>query len=302
MTKPTDSTNHSKAGQLHSPGSTLRLDGLVVAKARRLRLSHDIAQWSQRRGGAKPGLAVVLVGEDPASQVYVRNKIKACAEVGISSFHHHLRATAQQQELLELIAQLNHDPQVHGVLVQLPLPDHLNTREILQSLDPRKDPDGLTAENQGLLFMGSPRVIPCTPKGVVSILEHYQLPIAGSRAVVVGRSQIVGNPMAQLLTQANATVALCHSKTKDIGSYLKQADLVVVAAGQAQRWGREDFCRNAIVIDVGIHRRAEGMGVCGDVRFEELLGWARAVTPVPGGVGPMTITSLLENTFTLANG
>jgi methylenetetrahydrofolate dehydrogenase (NADP+)/methenyltetrahydrofolate cyclohydrolase len=278
----------------------LVLDGLQVSKARRQRLQQQIQEWPQEA----PGLAVILVGEDPASHVYVRNKVKACAEVGIHSFHHQLPKDATQGQLSALLAQLRADARVDGILVQLPLPAGLSSEKVLRELDPLKDADGLTTENIGLFFAGQPRVLPCTPKGVMSILEHYQIKVARKHAVVIGRSQIVGKPMAQLLLNADATVTICHSRTENIEEHSRRADLVVVAAGQPRRWGREAFRRGAVVIDVGIHRQVVTPGgpeqLCGDVRFEELEGWAEAATPVPRGVGPMTITSLLENTFHLA--
>lgn len=280
----------------------LRLDGKQVSAARRAVLKDKVRDFSQKTGHT-PGLAVVLVGDDPASQVYVGGKIKACAEVGLESYEHRLPETTSPSELKSLIDQLNSDNKVDGILVQLPLPKSLDADEVLTWIDPNKDVDGLTSSSMGLLWMGKPRAISCTPAGVMAILEHYKITVAGKTAVVVGRSNIVGKPMAHLLTQADATVTVCHSRTKDVSSHTKYADVVVVAAGRPRMLGKDDFKEGSIVIDVGIHRQPGSDGkskLCGDVRFEELEGWAQAATPVPGGVGPMTIAMLLENTLRLA--
>lgn len=280
----------------------IRLDGKEVSLARREKLKKELEAF-YRQTQVRPGLAVVLVGEDPASQVYVGGKVKACNEVGMASFKHHLSPQTTSDQLNTLIEELNRDPAVHGILVQLPLPKHLNEDQILGWLNPAKDVDGLKPESMGLLWVGKPMVTPCTPAGVMAILEHYHLPVSGLRAVVVGRSQIVGKPMAHLLSQADATVTICHSRTKDLRSHTREADLVVVAAGRPRMLGREDFKQGAIVVDVGIHRQPGAdvrSQLCGDVRYEELEGWAKAATPVPGGVGPMTITMLLENVLRLA--
>jgi len=266
------------------------LDGKAVAAARREILKQKIAQLP-----AKPGLAVVLVGEDKASQVYVGNKVKACHELGIESIEVKLPATVSEAELKKQIQALNENKQVHGMIVQLPLPKSLDSAKAIGWVDPHKDADCLTLENLGRLWAGTPRTIPCTPNGVMAILQHYKMDVSGMNAVVVGRSNIVGKPMAHLLSQANATVTICHSKTKNLREHLKRADLAVIAAGQPEFLGGEDFSKDAVVIDVGIHR-LEGR-LCGDVRFKELN--VRAATPVPGGVGPMTITMLMENTVRL---
>lgn len=278
------------------------LSGKEVVQARRKKIAEKVQQLKNNKG-ITPGLAVVLVGEDPASQVYVRNKAKACDEVGINSFEHKLPAETSADDLKKLIIELNNNKEVHGILVQLPLPKHLNTDEILQCIDPKKDPDALTTENMGLCWKGTPRVSACTPSGVMAILDYYKIEIAGKEAVVVGRSNIVGKPMAQLLLMADATVTLCHSKTKNLRKYTSQAEIVVVAAGRPLMLGKEDFKKGAVVIDVGMHRELiDGKTkLCGDVRFDELHDWVSAATPVPGGVGPMTITMLLENTFKLAS-
>ncbi len=277
----------------------LKLDGKAVSD----RTKQDVRQRSEKFKSIKgryPCLAVVLVGEDPASQVYVRNKEKACTEALIDSIKKTLPTTTRQSELLDLIQKLNQDPQVDGILVQFPLPPHLNQDEVLKVLSPEKDVDGLTFHALGLLWGGKGKVAPCTPKGVMTLLSHYKIEIAGKNAVVIGRSNIVGKPMAHLLVEADATVTICHSKTKDLRKFTQQADIVVVAAGKKEFLGKEDFKKGAVIIDVGIHGSGLGKGVTGDVRYHELNDWASAATPVPGGVGPMTIATLLENTLLLA--
>ncbi|RME15467.1 MAG: bifunctional methylenetetrahydrofolate dehydrogenase/methenyltetrahydrofolate cyclohydrolase FolD [Bdellovibrio sp.] len=277
------------------------LKGHEVSKAVRSQIQKDVEKYTQKVGHP-PGLAVLLIGDDPASQVYVRNKEKACKEVGIRSVLHHLSENTSSNELYSLINHLNKDPSIQGILIQLPLPPHLQSEQILNWISPHKDVDGLTLENVGRLFSGRPRVVPCTPAGVMKILEHYQIPVEGKEAVVIGRSHIVGLPMFQLLQKANATVTLCHSRTPNLQAHTQKADLVVVAAGKPGLLGREDFKKDAVVIDVGIHREiVDGKTrLCGDVRSDELKDWVKAITPVPGGVGPMTITMLLFNTMELA--
>lgn len=290
------------AANLAQGSAMLKLNGNEVSAVRKTALSAKVREF-QKRNGRPPGLAVVLVGEDPASQVYVGGKIKACGETGIRSFEHRLPAACKRTELKLLIEKLNHDSQVDGILVQLPLPKGLEGDEVLSWIAPHKDVDGLTAHSMGLLWMGQPRAISCTPAGVMAILQHYGISVAGKSAVVVGRSNIVGKPMAHLLVQADATVTICHSRTTNLRQHTSQADLVVVAVGRPRFLGREDFKQGAIVIDVGIHRQPAADGktkLCGDVRYEELEGWAQAATPVPGGVGPMTIAMLMENTLRLA--
>ena len=276
------------------------LSGKDVSQYYRTKLKEKVSAEKQKRGLA-PGLAVVLVGEDPASQVYVRNKAKSCEEVGFNSSVQRLAANVSPEELKNTIEKLNNDSQVHGILVQLPLPKGFNEDQVLSWIDPKKDPDALTVENMGLLWKGQERCMPCTPQGVMAMLKYYEIPVAGKRAVVVGRSHIVGQPMAYLLQRANATVTVCHSKTPNTSAYTKEADIVVVAAGRPKLFGRDDFKKDSVVIDVGIHREViDGKNkLCGDVRFNELDGWVAAATPVPGGVGPMTISMLLENTFKL---
>ena len=274
----------------------LQLNGGVVANKKKLEVQ-DRAEAFYKRYKRKPGLAVVIVGDDAASHVYVKNKIKACESVKIESFHHHLSGDISQEELISIVQKLNNDDLVDGILVQLPLPKHISTEKVVNAIRPEKDADGLTIVNMGRLFSGHPLISPCTPSGVIEILKHYDINISGKNCVVVGRSQIVGKPMAQLLLMEDATVTVAHSKTVDLRALTLTADIVVVAAGKPRLLGGEDFKKGAVVIDVGIHRLFEGL--CGDVRFEELNAQA-AATPVPGGVGPMTIAMLLMNTVILA--
>lgn len=274
------------------------MSGKEVAKAREGQLAQEILRFSKASGRA-PGLAVVLVGDDPASRVYVGSKEKACAKVGIKSWRIDLKSATTSAELLKVIADLNKNPEVDGILIQSPLPKPLDYFEVIEDLDPMKDVDGFTAENVGLLSLGRKRVAACTPQGVIHLLKHYGVEMKGKNAVVVGRSFIVGKPMAQLLLDENATVTVCHSQTPNIQEFTSRADIVVVAAGKAGLFGKDDFKKDSVVVDVGIHRKPDG-NLCGDVRFEELDGWVKAATPVPGGVGPMTIATLLENTVKLA--
>ncbi|MBX3022560.1 MAG: bifunctional methylenetetrahydrofolate dehydrogenase/methenyltetrahydrofolate cyclohydrolase FolD [Bdellovibrionales bacterium] len=277
-------------------------DGKLVAETRRQAIKSRVDEF-KRKNGRAPGLAVILVGEDPASQVYVGNKIKACEQVGLTSFEHRLPADTNMAQLKAVIQTLNDNVTVDGILLQLPLPKQLKADEAINWISPSKDADCLTTENLGRLWSGRPLTIPCTPWGVMVILEHYGIDVVGMNSVVVGRSNIVGKPMAHLLVQANATVTVCHSKTRDLSAHTKTADLVVVAAGQPEFLGRGDFKKDAIVIDVGMHRKATSGGkakLCGDVRLKEIEDTVKAATPVPGGVGPMTITMLLENTLRLA--
>jgi len=275
----------------------LILNGKEVAKEVRSSLAPRVVSF-MKETGRTPHLSVVIVGDDSASHIYVKNKKIACEAVGMSSTIHALPHNTTQQELNDKITQLNNDETVDGILVQLPLPSHLNTDEVLRLLSPAKDADGLTFNSLGHFFAGKPLVKPCTPEGVMTMLKHYGISPEGMRAVVVGRSNIVGKPMAQLLIEANATVTVCHSRTKNLSEFTRHGDLVVVAAGKAGLLGKEDFKRDAIVIDVGMHR--DGGKLRGDVRFEEINGWVKAATPVPGGVGPMTIATLLQNTCLLA--
>lgn len=278
------------------------LDGKIVAASVQKKIAEQVTRLVSA-GASKPGLAVVLVGDDPASQVYVGSKIKACEAVGFSSFEHRLPTSTDFASLQKLITALNHAPKVHGILVQLPLPKHLNEADVIAQISPAKDVDCLTSQNLGKLFQGRQIIASCTPSGVMEILKHYNYNLAGMDAVVVGRSQIVGLPMAQLLIQASATVTVAHSKTKDLKGLTQKADLVVAALGKAQFLTGDFFKTGAVVIDVGIHR-LENKKLCGDVKFDD-LSHVEAATPVPGGVGPMTIAMLMKNTlelFKLAEG
>jgi len=280
----------------------LILDGQAVAEARRERLKSQV-QMFQSQHRRTPGLAVILVGQDPASQVYVRNKVRICDQLEMRSQKIELAESVSERELLGHISDLNQDASVDGILVQLPLPKHLDVNRVISAIRPEKDPDGLTDENIGRLWAGRARVKPCTPAGVIAILDHYQIPLKKTHAVIVGRSQTVGRPMAQLLLERDATVTVCHSQTENLESFTQKADLVVVAAGRERFLGRSAFAKGAVVVDVGIHRPTSGSfqgKLCGDVRFDELKDWVQAATPVPGGVGPMTIQMLMENTFHLA--
>jgi len=244
-----------------------------------------------------PGLAAVLVGEDPASQIYVRNKRKSCEDVGIYSEEHKLPESTTQDELLELINKLNNDKKINGILVQLPLPKHIDDSLILNSVSSEKDVDGFHPINAGYLFEGKPQFIPCTPHGIIKMLEFYDIDIEGKNAVVLGRSNIVGKPAAILLLQKNATVTICHSRTKNLEDVLKEADIIVAAIGRPHFVKKEMVKEGAIVIDVGINRLDTGK-LAGDVDFEAVKKISGFITPVPGGVGPMTITMLLWNTLT----
>jgi methylenetetrahydrofolate dehydrogenase (NADP+)/methenyltetrahydrofolate cyclohydrolase len=274
------------------------LDGKALAA----RIKDELAQTVTALGarGVEPGLAVVLVGEDPASQIYVRNKTASCAQAGIRTFDHRLPAATSQAELLALVKKLNADRAVDGILIQLPLPAGLDPRPIMEAVDPRKDVDGIHPDNLGHLLMGEPRFVACTPFGIMKLIAESGLSLAGTNAVVVGRSNMVGKPMAALLTNANATVTLCHSKTRDLGAVVAAADLVVAAVGRPEMVRGAWIKPGAVVIDVGINRRDDGK-LLGDVEFAPAAERASAITPVPGGVGPMTIAMLLANTVTAAS-
>ncbi len=269
------------------------IDGKAIAQEVR-------AEWKVRADALKargitPGLAVIIVGEDPASRVYVANKVKACAELGLHSEHIALPADTAETALLEKIAELNNDPKIHGILVQLPVPKHIDSNKVLLAIDPEKDVDGFHPVNVGALATGNMRFAPCTPWGCMKLLEKSGVSIEGKHAVVVGRSNIVGKPMALLLLQANATVTICTSKTVDLAKHTRDADILVVATGRAKMITGDMIKPGAAVIDVGMNRTPEGK-LCGDVDFDaakEVAGW---ITPVPGGVGPMTITMLVANT------
>ena len=277
------------------------MDGRLVANIVKQNLKQEIEKFSQQHNQS-PGLAILLIGENPASTVYIQQKIKACKEIGIRAELHHQPANISVDKLKSIIQELNCNPAIHAILIQLPLPSGWNTKDVLSWVNPQKDPDCLTVENQGLSWAGTPRVLPCTPAGIMKLFDHYQISLKGKNAVVVGRSQIVGLPMAQLLLRANATVCICHSHTKNLSSMTQLADVVVVAAGKPGLLGKEDFKKDAVVVDVGIHKNSEtGKKLIGDVRFDELKEHVSFATPVPGGVGPMTVAMLLNNTFYLAS-
>jgi len=269
------------------------LDGKALAARVRAELATEAASLAAR--GARPGLAVVLVGDDPASHIYVRAKTKACAEVGIATFDHRLPASTSEEELLRLVATLNANPEVDGILVQLPLPAGLDSRRVLLAIDPAKDVDGFHPTNLGRLLIGEPGFVACTPFGIMKLIEESGAKLAGSHAVVLGRSNIVGKPMAALLLAADATVTVCHSKTKNLPEVVRQADILVAAVGRAEMVRGDWVKPGAVVIDVGTNRQADGKQV-GDVAFAEVAAKAAAISPVPGGVGPMTIAMLLSNT------
>lgn len=271
----------------------LRLDGKQLAAAIEDRLRATIAR-QLTAVGRPPGLAVLRVGDDPASGVYVANKEKACARVGITSLGAHLPAAAPAAEVLAAVQRLNADPGCDGILLQLPLPVGLDEGPLLLAIDPEKDADGLHTLNLGRLLKGEPGPRSCTPAGVMALLAAAGVELAGKRAVVVGRSILVGQPMALMLQAANATVSVAHSRTADLAALTRQAEVLVVAAGRPRMIGAEHVQPGAVVVDVGIHRTASGL--CGDVRFEEVEPIASAISPVPGGVGPMTVTMLLVNT------
>ncbi len=248
-----------------------------------------------KHGKRPPCLAVVIVGNDPASKVYVGQKEKACHAVGFSSLLHRLEETTSQEDLLALVQKMNQDPQIDGILVQLPLPDHIDNHAIINAIVPAKDVDGFHPVNMGRLLAGLPCTEPCTPKGIMFLLKQYDISLEGKKAVVLGRSNIVGKPVAHMLMRNNATVTVCHSRTRNIGDYTREADIIVVALGKP-RFLKEDMVKaGAVIVDVGINRLEEGL--VGDVDFEALKEKAGWITPVPGGVGPMTIAMLLANTL-----
>ncbi len=274
------------------------LDGKSLADRIRAQIVEEV-QSLKTAQQVIPGLAVVLVGNDEASKVYVRNKISSCEKAGIQSYQHTLSEQTSEKELLQLIHDLNHDPKVHGILVQLPLPQHLNADRILEFINPKKDVDGLHSFSLGRLVQGHPLFLPCTPSGVIQMLKSIPYDCAGKEAVVIGRSNIVGKPMALLLLAENATVSICHSKTKDLAGHVRRADIVVAAAGVPQLIKGDWIKPGAVVVDVGIHRGKDGKLV-GDIDFESAEKVAGYISPVPGGVGPMTITMLLKNTLEAA--
>lgn len=268
------------------------IDGKLISTQIKDELKMEVAALHEK--GVFPGLAVVLVGSDGASQVYVRNKKKACEYVGIKSFSYELPEETSEAELLGLIETLNSDEKVHGILVQLPLPKHIDENKVILAIDPKKDVDGFHPQNVGALCTGLSGFVSCTPAGVIELLKRSQVEIAGKHCVVVGRSNIVGKPVSLLLLQEHGTVTICHSKTKNLTDILKQADIVVAAVGRTKMIQGSQLKEGAVVIDVGINRDTEGK-LCGDVDFESCQEVASKITPVPGGVGPMTIAMLMYN-------
>ncbi len=281
---------------------TLLLKGKPVSD--NIRLSLEPRVQSLIETGIVPKLAAIIVGDDPASKVYVRNKARAFRKLNCESQTYQLNSKSSEKDVLTVIDRLNNDPSVHGILVQLPLPNHLDSKAILHRVSPNKDVDGFHPENLGLLLEGNPNFIPCTPHGVLEILRHYDIPVSGRHAVIVGRSNIVGKPMFALLAQkfemGNATVTICHTRTKDLASFTKQGDIIIAAAGSANMITGDMIKEGADIIDVGINRvdddSEKGYKLMGDVDTDSVMGIAHSVTPVPGGVGPMTISMLLVNT------
>ncbi len=271
------------------------IDGKAVAARVRAAVAEEV-----RRMDVVPGLATVLVGDDPASHIYVAGKHTACAEVGIASIRHDLPADTPEEALLDLIAELNSDRAVSGIIVQLPLPAHLDAARATSAVDPLKDVDGLTPTNAGLLVQGRDAMVPATPSGVIELLRAYDTPLEGANAVVVGRSDLVGKPVAALLLARNATVTVCHSRTRDLAAVCREADVLVAAVGRPRLITGDMVAEGATVIDVGMNRTEDGLA--GDVDFDSAAARARAITPVPGGVGPMTIAMLLRNTLKAAAG
>jgi methylenetetrahydrofolate dehydrogenase (NADP+)/methenyltetrahydrofolate cyclohydrolase len=272
------------------------IDGKAVAAEVRARVRSDVETLVAE--GVKPGLATILVGDDPASQVYVRNKHKACAEAGIVSFQHELPASTPEPELAELISRLVADDAVSGILLQLPVPGHIDADAMIELIDPLKDVDGLTTTNAGRLVQGRDGLVSCTPAGVMELLEHEDVDLRGAEAVVLGRSQLVGRPLASLLLARDATVTMCHSRTRHLAEVCSRADVLVAAVGHPHLVTAEMVREGGVVIDVGINRTEDGLA--GDVDFEAVAAKAAAITPVPGGVGPMTIAMLLVNTVKAA--
>jgi len=283
------------------------ISGTEIAKQIREELKQEIAELKEKHN-LVPGLATILVGEDPASQVYVGSKVKTCEALGVYSERHDLPADTKEEDLLALIDRLNKDPKIHGILVQLPLPKHIDETRVLYAIDPKKDVDGFHPVNVGKLMIGEPDYIPCTPHGIWQLLLRSGVQVEGAEVVVVGRSNIVGKPIANILLQkrpgANATVTVCHTRTRDMAFHTKRADILIVAAGKPKAITADMVKEGAVVIDVGVNRigkTAEGKAILsGDVDFEAVKEKAKAITPVPGGVGPMTITMLMLNTVKAA--
>lgn len=273
------------------------IDGAGLAKEKLSQLKQIVTSLQAR--GITPGLATVQVGEDPASRIYVRNKVRACTEVGVASIHREMPGASSEQDVLQLLDQLNRDPKVHGIIVQLPVPKHLDARRLSQAIAVEKDVDGFNWQNLGALVEGAPGILPCTPRATMVMLDSANIPIEGRHAVVVGRSNIVGKPVALLLIGRGATVTVCNSRTPDLGAITRQADILVVATGKAMLVTGSMVKPGAAVIDVGINRLPSGK-IAGDVAFDEVKEIAGWITPVPGGVGPMTVAMLVENTVNAA--
>ena len=274
------------------------INGKFVSEKLRLELKEEIAEFINE-SGITPGLAVIVVGNNPASAVYVRNKHKACFDVGINSYQIEFPEDISETELLYKIDELNADERVNGILVQLPLPDGISEKKVIERISPDKDVDAFHPSNVGRIMIGNYSLLPCTPAGIISLLDYYGVEVSGKRCAVIGRSNIVGKPMALLLTERNGTVTLCHSKTDGVDEICRNSDIIVVAIGRAKFLKADMVKPGAVVIDVGINRLPDGK-LCGDVDFDEVSNVASMITPVPGGVGPMTITTLLRNTLLAA--
>lgn len=274
------------------------IDGKKTSADIKAEIAEETASFKAETG-ITPGLAVVIVGNDPASEVYVRNKCRACEAVGFYSEKYELSEDTDESELISLIEKLNVDSKIHGILVQLPLPKHIDVDKVICAISPSKDVDAFHPYNTGRIMQGKYDFLPCTPAGVMELLRRYNVEIKGKSCAVIGRSDIVGKPMAMLLLQADGTVTVCHSKTRDLSSVCRDADIVVAAIGKAEFIKADMIKEGAVVIDVGINRRPDG-SLCGDVKFDEVSQKVSAITPVPGGVGPMTIAMLMRNTLTAA--
>ncbi len=272
------------------------IDGKQTSSEIRKEIASEVSELKKQ--GIQPGLAVVLVGDDPASHVYVKNKEKGCEETGIDSYKYERPTKMKEEELLALIDELNKDSKVNGILVQLPLPDHIDEHKVLMAIDPEKDVDGFHPINVGKLMVGNAVLVPCTPRGTIELLKRSGVEISGKNAVIVGRSNIVGKPVSMLLLQENATIEICHSRTKDLSEHTKRADILIAAIGKPRFITKDMVKDGAAVIDVGVNRLETGL--CGDVDFDEVKEVASLITPVPGGVGPMTIAMLLKNTIIAA--
>lgn len=274
------------------------IDGKALSQKMQAELGRKVERLKEQHG-IIPGLAVILVGDNPASQVYVRNKERSALEAGFKSETLRLSESISQEELIDIIHQYNEDKSIHGILVQLPLPQHINDKKIILAIDPKKDVDGFHPMNTGHLWSGRPMMVPCTPAGIMEMFREYHVDLEGKHAVIIGRSNIVGKPMAQLLLDKNATVTLTHSRTRNLSEVTKEADILIVAIGQGHFVTKDFVKEGAVVIDVGMNRDENGK-LIGDVAFEQVAEVASMTTPVPGGVGPMTITMLLEQTYQAA--